>query len=268
MNDHRTPLWEREAEAALRAVSIAGELALERPEALGVRAKESARDIVTDMDLRIESVLREQLAPLGHPVVAEESFVMDTDSLPEDRPAFVVDPIDGTANYASGLSLYAVSVGLISAGCLVTGAVAIPAHKELFFTHGDAGAYLNGRALKPPAPCTLSQALVAATFSGRASSRDIRTGEFRLFGQINDASRGCLRLGSAAVNICYVAAGRMQAAYGFDAKLWDVAGALAVARQAGCAVFVERAPGSVVLDYAVGVAGVVTEIQSFMSEVR
>lgn len=258
--------FEREAEFALRAVSLAGELTLDRPERLTTTAKESARDIVTEVDLRAEKLIRAELAPLGHAIIAEESFDLEKDRFPEEGTVFVVDPVDGTANYASGLSLYAVSVGLVQGGVCVAGAVAVPAHKELFFTHGDRGAYLNGRALKVRGEGTLQSALVAVTFSGKQGEATKRAREFSLFGKVNDASRGCLRLGSAAVNVCYVAAGRIQAAYGYNAKLWDVAGALALAAGSGCRVVIHRKPGSVMLDYVVGVPAVVEALTSLMEK--
>jgi myo-inositol-1(or 4)-monophosphatase len=73
-----------------------------------------------------------------------------------------------------------------------------------------------------------------------------------LFQSVNESTRGCLRTGSAALNICWAAAGKLQLAYGFGAKVWDVAGALAVAKAAGCTVLTLFQPNTLILDYCVG----------------
>ena len=116
---------------------------------------------------------------------------------------------------------------------------------------------MNGRLLRhlhrPP-----REALVAASF---ASGPENRARQYELFGEINDRTRGCLRLGSAAANICLAAANRLQAAYGLDAKLWDVAGALAVAIGAGCQVDVAPSRSGLGLDYIVGSSETVLTIR-------
>lgn len=258
-----SPRWEKESELALRAVATTGELITERPERLAYSTKESARDLVTELDLQIERQIAAVLGD-GFPIVGEET---SPDALPVDPDAghWLVDPIDGTTNLICGLPYFAVSVGLRVNRRFVIGAVSVPALKELFFTYGDRGAFLNGRPLHAPSSGKLSTSLVAASFSGTIGDPEQRRRQYQLFGEVNDAGRGCLRLGSAAVNICYVAAGRLQAAYGLCARPWDIAGALAVAQQAGCAVALKAAPSGRV-DYAVGAVEVVQALRALMDQ--
>lgn len=259
--------WEAEAELALRAVSVASEIALERPEQLSVTVKESLRDVTTAIDVRVQAHIVSVLAPSGHAIVAEEGE-SDARLLDAPAPVWLVDPIDGTANYVAGMPFYAVSVGLQSGGRPVVGAVAVPPHRELYFTHGDRGAYLNGKALRVAEHCELRDALVVAGFSGKVLDADARAREYMLFGAVNDQSRGCLRLGSAAIAICYVAAGRLQAAYGFNVQAWDVAGALAIATRAGAKLLLRRTAQSTRLDFIVGVPGVVDRIQALTASMQ
>lgn len=260
--------WEPEAERALRAVYEGGLICGEREaDRQVVATKESARDLVTEADLRIEHHIRTLLEPCGHPVLGEET-AGDRPAFPPapGQPVWLVDPIDGTTNFAAGMAWYGVSVGLWVDGAFVTGAVSLPAARELFFTHGDRGAFLNGKPLRVGA-ARFADALVAAAFSGAAGDPERRRRQYDLFGRINDSSRGCLRLGSTAANICQVAAGRLQAAYGIAARLWDVAGALAVARQAGAALCWRLdAADPTRLDYIVGSADAVQAINALFAE--
>ncbi len=247
-----TPLmYEWEAELALRAVSTGGEIALAGPDGQRAWTKESNRDIATETDRRIESHIRAVLAPSGHLFLGEETAPTLAAGLP-DAPVWAVDPIDGTVNWLSGLPYYAVSVGLLVKRNFVVGAVALPADRELFFTHGDGPAFLNGRTLRPPPERALSECLVAASFASGGAEGVSRQAQYDLFGQVDAESRGCLRLGSAASNICNVAAGRLQAAYGANARIWDVAGALAIAQRAGLTLYVGLRPDTLRVDYVVG----------------
>jgi fructose-1,6-bisphosphatase/inositol monophosphatase family enzyme len=87
-----------------------------------------------------------------------------------------------------------------------------------------------------------------------------------LFGIINDRSRGCLRLGSAGVSICYTAAGKLGATYGIAGKVWDVAAALAIARAAGCRILIAATPDPLAMSYVVGHGDVVGEIHAIVRD--
>lgn len=245
--------YETESLAALEAVSSAEEL-LHSPAGRPVIAtKESRRDVVTHFDLLLERHISSVLAATGLPVVGEEAYARER-FLPADTSTFwLVDPIDGTVNFTNGIPYFAISAGLWDGEDFRVGAVSLPAFKELFFTHGDEAAFLNGRRLDVK-PARLDEALVGAGFPARAGQDG--QDQYEIFGRINEATRGCLRLGSAAALICLVACGRLQGAYGLGAKLWDVAGALAVAKRAGAEVRYRRYPGGPRIDYIAAAPGV------------
>ena len=243
--------WEQETILAIRAVAEGGRLAKERRFEMAATPKESLRDVVTAADIAIESSIRIALAEMAYPVVGEELSPERLIASGGDSPFWAVDPIDGTANYVNGFDCYAVSVGLVTEREFLVGAVCLPERTELFCTLGKDRALLNGRIIshahRPP-----SESLIAASFSGTRGDVSIRERQFRLFGDLNDRSRGCLRTGSAASNICLTAAGRFQAAYGTNAKIWDVAGGLAVATRSGCCVWTARSDDGLSIDYIVG----------------
>jgi myo-inositol-1(or 4)-monophosphatase len=243
--------FEHETMLAVRAAIEGGRIAHDFAAKLNVRTKESARDVVTAADLAVQRHVFEVLAASKYGAVGEEDIGQKAAPSSADAPVWMVDPIDGTANYVAGLGLYATSVGLCRGIEFLLGAVCVPTERELFCTLGQNRALLNGKTIthEHRAP---DASLVAASFSSAAGQPGARQAQYNVFGAINDRTRGCLRLGSAAVNICFTAAGRLQAAYGTQAPLWDVAGALAVAIRAGCRCVVapSAAPGRV--DYAVG----------------
>ncbi len=244
-------LWEKETALAMRAAVEGGRITLERPPTLFDQRKESARDVVTSIDLVVEQHIRYLLSESGYPVIGEESTDGHTYLLAKEAPIWVVDPIDGTANYANGLDYYAVSVGLCRSGEFLLGAVCMPKTTELFCTLGEGRSLLNGRILLHEHRLP-EASLVAASFSGIIGDPSQRQRQYQTFGKINDETRGCLRLGSAAANICFTAAGRLQAAYGFRARVWDVAAGLSVAIGAGCRALICSSKDGLYVDYIVG----------------
>lgn len=245
--DHST-LIKTALEAVLAGAKLAETAAAN---AQTVQQKESLRDIVTQTDLRISMLLVQSLGATGLPVISEEAEATASAGA---EAFWVVDPIDGTVNFTHGLAPYAVCAGLVEQGECQLGVVCAPKLDELYFTLNTEKALLNGRPFVHPHRAPF-EALVAASFSAKAGAA-----QYELFQAVNDSTRGCLRTGSAALNVCWAAAGKLQAAYGFAAKLWDVAAALAVARAAGCALRLHRHADGLTVDYIVGSCEVVEHL--------
>ncbi len=255
-------MFEREAGLALEAVTKGGALLDESPVGAQVRTKESQRDIVSEYDLEVEKLAISVLSACPYPVLSEE-----TNAGVKVEPGalfWAVDPIDGTVNFVNGLHYYGVSVGLCRQRAeggpeLLAGAVSMPKTKEHFFTFGSTGAFLNGARLSA-FDVGLDSALVGASFSsGDPDSAEVQKA-YLAFAWVNRASRGAVRLGSAAAQVCYVAAGRLQAAYGLGVHLWDVAGAAAIALQAGLTLRLEPVPDTTRVNFVVGAKRACEEI--------
>lgn len=236
--------------SSLSAVLAGAKLAEAARGALMVAQKGSLRDVVTQADLDISHLLVQKLTAHGWAVLSEEEMTCPT--LPEEF--WAVDPIDGTVNFSNGLPQFAISAGWVKQGRYMLGVICAPALDELYFTLTPDRALFNGKPFIH-VHRGWNEALVAASFAAKADEA-----QYALFQKVNEGTRGCLRTGSAAINLCWAATGKLQAAYGFKANLWDVAGGLALASAASCEVIIRQLPGELTLDYCVGSREVVHKI--------
>ncbi len=258
--------------AAISAAVIGAEFILSRLDKEVLATKGSLRDVLTQVDIEAEKLISLNLSySFPFEIIGEETSSLNSRHiLGEDRdciPSWIVDPIDGTANYLSGSPDYAVSIGLVGGNKFIVGAVCAPKKRELYCTLANES-ILNGKLIKYKF-LDFANSLVGVSFSGIMHTKDNRNQEYLLFGVLNDTSRGCLRTGSAALNLCNTASGKLQAAYGFNAGIWDIAAGVAIALNAGCCVsLMQMAPNSNKLAYIVGSAEHVDHIKKQMQSFR
>jgi myo-inositol-1(or 4)-monophosphatase len=231
-------------EIAVIAAREAGELLTDGDGRVAVAAtKSSPTDVVTEMDRRSEELITRRLlaARPADAILAEEGGASAAGSYAgggKSPVRWVIDPIDGTVNYLYGLADWAVSIAAEVAGTVVAGVVHLPRHGETFTATLGGGAWLAraGRApvalrARPGVP--LSQALVATGFGYLAARRKIQ-GEVvaALLPLVRDIRRG----GAASVDLCSVAAGRVDAYYERGLNYWDYAAGALIAAEAGAVV--------------------------------
>jgi myo-inositol-1(or 4)-monophosphatase len=223
----------RARETLVRAVREAGELQL--GEAGSVRQIEAkgTQDIVTDVDRRCEErVVRSvRAAHPDHPILAEEGRGT-TQTGRAGGPLWVLDPLDGTKNYAHGQPRFACSLALLWDGQPVLGAVLAPALKELFFAERGGGATLNGKAIRVSSTQHLAAAMVATslTVRNRVEPRQVERAQ-RLLAK----AQAVRSLGCASLDLCDVARGRLDAFLEEGLSPWDTAaGTLLVQEAGGC----------------------------------
>lgn len=192
-------------------------------------------DLVTDADRASEAAvlgfLRGRFPGAG--ILAEESGASGGRG-GEVGLRFVVDPLDGTTNYAHGLPQFAVNVAALDAAGIAAGATYDPLRDELFTASRGGGAHLNGAPLRASARGELVEALLVTGFPYDVHQRHERP--LRLFGAFVRRARGVRRLGSAALDLAYVAAGRFDGFWEERLKPWDVAPGILIAREAGALV--------------------------------
>lgn len=229
------------ADIAVQVALQAGEVLRRRPADLGVQAKTTPTDAVTVMDKAAERVILAELARLrpGDRVVAEESG----DSAADSEVTWYVDPLDGTVNYLYGLPPYAVSIGAVVDGQPVAGAVVEVASNDVYVGWRGGGATCNGQLIRCTDQPDPAFALVATGFGYDAR---FRAAQAEVVRQVLPQVRDIRRAGSAAVDLCSVAAGRVDAFFEAGMHPWDWAAGTVIAREAGARVdgLLGRPPGS------------------------
>lgn len=223
-------------ELALAAAHGAADLVIDRPSSMVVTDKSTVTDVVTEMDHRSESFLVDFL--LEHR--GEDAILGEEGSTRSGTSGYrwIVDPIDGTVNYLYGLPSWSVCVGLEYLGEPVVGVVAAPEMGVTWcaMSGGGATAYRadgSKRDLQVGAVDDLSMALVATGFTYSTTSR---AAQGKVVADLLPLVRDIRRLGSAAVDICLVASGKVDAYYEQHLNPWDFTAAAVIAREAGARV--------------------------------
>jgi len=224
-------------ELAERAARAAGDVLLSyygRPPE-GVSSKSSATDLVSDADREAERTIRELLAT-ERPrdgLVAEEGSHAESDS----GRRWVVDPLDGTINFLYGFPAWGVSVALEDADGALVGLVHSPLHNETFRAVRGEGAYLDGRRLAVREPRALEQSLVSTGFSYEPARRALQAD---IVANLLPRARDIRRAGAAAVDLAWLAAGRVDAFFERGLNHWDwAAGRLLVEEAGGSVVWLD-----------------------------
>jgi myo-inositol-1(or 4)-monophosphatase len=195
--------------------------------------KKGSIDLVTEVDFACERMCRAIVSERfpGHDVLAEEFGAGAPTGRPPSRWRWVFDPLDGTTNYAHGLPIFCSSLALEIDGRSDVAAIYDPTRDELFTAERGGGAHLNGQLLTVSSSTTLIEALLVTGFPYDVHEK---AGDLvALFGAFLGRARAVRRLGSAALDLCYVAAGRFDAFWEQHLKPWDVAAGALIVEEAG-----------------------------------
>ncbi len=187
-------------------------------------------DFATAADRRAEEIVRNELAKArpGYGFLGEEGGRVEGS---DKTHTWIVDPLDGTTNFLHGIPQFAVSIGLERDGGVVAGIIYNPANDELFVAERGKGAFLNERRIRVSARRKLGDAVVACGLPHRGK------GDLPLFreemGRIQDKVAGLRRFGAAALDLAWVAAGRIDIYWERNLKPWDLAAGIIIVREAG-----------------------------------
>ena len=185
-------------------------------------------DLVTQADRRSEEAIVGRLHHYfpNHLIVAEEGGGQEGDA----RYRWIVDPLDGTTNFAHGYPCFAVSIGFEQAGELLAGVIYQPITKELFTAFRGEGAYLNGKRIQVSSIERLSTSLLATGFP---STKRARNPNIHYYWNFTLRSHGVRRDGSAALDLASVACGRFDGFWEFGLRAWDTAAGVLLVGEAG-----------------------------------
>ncbi len=189
-------------------------------------------DLVTEVDHKSEAYVIGEIQRLfpGHQIFAEESGETEGNS----GHVWYIDPLDGTVNYAHGVPMFCVAIAYCANGELALGAVYDPMRDEMFLGEQGKGSWVNGRPLRVSTAQELAKSLLVTGFP--YDTWHAKRNNFDYFVKLAKMTQGVRRLGSAALDLCYVAAGRFDGFWELSMKPWDIAAAGLIAREAGAVV--------------------------------
>ncbi len=222
-------MWEEELAVAGRAARAAAEILTGMFGQVDHVVKKGAIDLVTEADLRAEKTILETIHD-GFPhdgILSEET---GRDKKRSER-VWLVDPLDGTTNFAHGFPFYAISIALEIKGEMVLGVVYNPCMDEYFEASKGVGSYLNNEPIRVSKTRQLADSLLATGFPYDIYERPEEVME--LFQKMVVRTQGVRRPGSATLDLCYVAAGRLDGFWEKGLKPWDTAAGALIVREAG-----------------------------------
>ncbi len=188
----------------------------------------SKNDFVTELDRKSEKLITSMIRRSfpRHAIQGEEGGMAKGDDA-----LWIIDPLDGTANYIHQFPMFSVSIGVMAGGKLQAGVIYDPLHRELFSAVRGKGAYLNGNKIRVSGVPRLADAMMVTGIPFRARGRFDEY--MRTFRQISLASAGMRRGGSAALDLAYVACGRLDGFWEINLSPWDIAAGALIIQEAG-----------------------------------
>lgn len=212
-------------EIAVKAARSAGQLILGKMGNIKIDQKGTFNNLVTDIDRAAEAVILKILAEefSGDEILAEESGASEGKGTGR---RWLIDPIDGTNNFAHSYPFFCVSIALEEAGKSKMGVVFNPVANELFWAEAGKGAWLNDRQIKVSKINSLQQSLLSTGFSTNGANMD-------KFKYLTSITHGVRRDGSAALDLCFIACGRTEGFWELRIASWDVGAGMLIVQEAG-----------------------------------
>jgi len=232
MTNHQLEIWRTAAETA----AALGAAQLEQWRSRFSVREKARSDLVTEADMASQHAVLGYLKnafPDHHFVGEEDANARDYKLAPDAPPTWVIDPLDGTANYVHDVPVYCVSIGLVVGGVPVVGVIHDPRMKEVFSCAKGLGATLNGSPIRVSDTATLEYALLSTGFPPDPTAQERNLRQWMKFSY---SAQGLRRTGSTALNMAYVACGRYDGYWAYDNFAWDVAGGMALILEAGGAI--------------------------------
>ncbi|MCA9133708.1 MAG: inositol monophosphatase [Planctomycetales bacterium] len=222
-------------ETACEAARLGGKILREQLGKAAVREKGPA-DLVTDADIASQQAIEQLLLSRfpQHAFLGEESSAEErAAAVASGKPTWVVDPLDGTANYVHRLLSFSVSIALVEGNQPRLGVVYDPMLDTLYAADGEGRVTKNGKPIRASGCVHLERAMVCCSFPPGVNRHAIEVGQFL---NVLERSQSLRRLGSAALNLCYLAEGSLDAYWASSVKAWDVAAGYWIAHSAGASI--------------------------------
>ncbi|MEJ2229551.1 MAG: inositol monophosphatase family protein [Nitrospirales bacterium] len=216
---------------AIKAAQQGGAILLDyAKKGFQVHHKDQAINLVTEADLRSEETVIQTIRQAfpEHQILSEEQGLQD---IPTHPIKWIIDPLDGTTNFAHGFPMYNVSIGVEYEGACVLGIVYDPTRDELFLAQTGKGATLNGTPIYVSATPKLNEALLVTGFAYNVHT--VKNNNLKEFCAFTLRARGIRRTGTAAIDLCYIACGRFDGFWELHLNPWDTAAGKVILEEAG-----------------------------------
>ncbi len=212
-----------------QAASRIGGRVLQQWQSKFTAREKSPANLVTEADLASQAAIHDFIVSRfpDHKFLGEEGLDQQAG---DSEYRWVIDPLDGTGNYVHRFPYYCVSIGLEHQGRLVVGAIYDPTRDELFSAMKGSGAFLNGQRIRCSEVDKITEAMCMASLPVKTSAESPAIGRFL---KVISEAQSVQRSGSAALNLCYVASGRIDAFWSTNLKPWDMAGGVLIVEEAG-----------------------------------
>jgi myo-inositol-1(or 4)-monophosphatase len=204
--------------------------------------EKSVGDFVTSADLAAEKLIIESIKSEfpEHKILSEETA---PDTLVSDQPMWIIDPIDGTTNFSRGIPLSGISIAFSVGQQVLSGAVYNPFLDEMFTATRGGGAFLNNKSIRVSNASDLKHSIIAVGTSSPKNRRSFIKRITVQIGTLMDETQDIRRLGAAAIDLCFVACGRVDGFYEPIVNPWDIAAGRLIAKEAGATCgFLEEMP--------------------------
>jgi myo-inositol-1(or 4)-monophosphatase len=195
-----------------------------------IEYKEGAKDLVSYVDKESEKIIVKGL----NKILPEAAFITEEATVSRkemNELQWVIDPLDGTTNFLHGLPTYSVSIALMQNEELLIGVIYEPNLDECFYAWKNGGSWCNQKKIKVSPIINLEKSLVATGFPYKLL--DKQKNYFKIMESFVEKTHGVRRLGSAAIDLAYVACGRFEAFYEYNLKIWDIAAGILLVKEAG-----------------------------------
>lgn len=215
------------AQAAAKAAGGLLKKSLNKKHSISYKGR---KNLVTEMDKKSEALIIRHIRAKypSHSIHSEESGLFDK---AQSEYKWIIDPLDGTTNYAHGFNFFAVSIALMKKGRMIAGAVYDPIRDEMFYAAKGCGAYLNGKRIRVSKINKINESLLSTGFPyklGKAMKKNIA-----YFISFMMKAQAIRRPGSASLDLCYVAAGRFDGFWEMELHPWDTAAGALIVKEAG-----------------------------------
>jgi len=216
-------------EVAIRAAKRAGALLRDRFGSPGKVSSKGDEGIVTELDLAADRLIKEEIwgAFPKHGILSEES----PEAKGQEPRRWIIDPLDGTTNYSHSFPHFSVSIGYEENGVVTFGVVYDPMRDELFTAKPGRGAHLNGGRIKVSSTADIQNSILAFDFPRVMASPGADV--FKSFAALTKRARALRTIGSAALELCYVACGRIEGYWNYRFHSWDAAAGSLILKEAG-----------------------------------